>query len=86
LNWFATFQCLNCQHFWREPAPADTWEMACQVANAAVCPLCGAQMREGQVELLSHGEEKIAVILSVPYLSKSSSKNLPKFNKDPQRK
>jgi len=43
-------------------------------------------MREGQVELLSHGEEKIAVILSVPYLSKSSSKNLPKFNKDPQRK
>jgi len=86
LTWFATFQCLNCQHFWREPASADPWEMACKVAAVAVCPLCGAQMREGRVELLSHGEEKIAVLLSAPYLSKSPSKNFRKFIKDPEKR
>lgn len=75
MTWFATFQCLNCEHFWREPAPADAWEMASKVAAAAACPLCGAQMREGQVELLSHGEEKIAALLSAPYKFNPSSKN-----------
>jgi hypothetical protein len=65
---FATFQCLDCQHTWREPAPADTWEMAIKVAAVAVCPLCGAQMREGGVELLSHSQVKLAVLSSTPHV------------------
>jgi hypothetical protein len=72
LTWFASFQCLKCEHSWREPAPADAWEMACKVAAAAACPLCGAQMREGQVELLSHGESNIAVLVSTPHIFTSS--------------
>jgi hypothetical protein len=62
LTWFAAFQCLNCEHSWKEPAPADAWEMASQVAAAAVCPLCGATMREGRVELLSHRDLDVAVV------------------------
>lgn len=82
MTWFATFQCLNCQHFWREPAPEDTWEMACKVATVAVCPLCGAQMREGEVELLSHRDLKIAVLVSAPYTCKISCCS----TKDPERR
>ncbi|MCK9375593.1 MAG: hypothetical protein M0P73_05525 [Syntrophobacterales bacterium] len=61
MTWYAAFQCLNCEHSWREPAPADAWEMVRKVAAPASCPLCGARMDEGQVELLSHQETKIAV-------------------------
>ena len=68
MTMFATFQCLECEHFWREPAPGDTWEMAIKVAAVAVCPLCGAQMREGNVELLSHSEGNFAVLGSTPHL------------------
>lgn len=64
---FAAFQCLECEHFWREPAPPDSWEMAIKVAAVAVCPLCGAQMREGGVELLTHGEGHLAVLGSAPH-------------------
>jgi len=71
LTWFAAFQCLNCQHSWREPAPADAWEMACEVAAKAVCPLCGAKMREGQVELLSHSSVKLAVLASTHIFTSS---------------
>ena len=61
MTWYSAFQCLNCEHSWREPAPADAWEMVRKVAAPASCPLCGARMDEGQVELLSHQETKIAV-------------------------
>ena len=64
----ATFQCLECEHFWREPAPEDIWDMAIKVASVAVCPLCGAQMREGNVELLSHQEANFAVFGATPHL------------------
>lgn len=67
MMWFAAFQCLKCEHLWREPSPADAWEMACTVAAVAVCPLCGAPMREGGVELLSHNEVNIAVLGSIPH-------------------
>ena len=68
MTWFAAFQCLNCEHSWREPAPADAWAMVCTVAAAAICPLCGAKMREGQVELLSHHEQNLEIICSAPYM------------------
>ncbi|MCX5887879.1 MAG: hypothetical protein NTY36_00320 [Deltaproteobacteria bacterium] len=68
MTWYAAFQCLNCEHSWREPAPADAWEMVCKVAVSATCPLCGDRMDEGQVELLSHSETKIAVLCSAPYI------------------
>jgi len=72
LTWFAAFQCLKCEHSWREPAPADAWEMACNVAAVAACPLCGAKMREGEVELLSHRDLNIAVVGSAPHIFTSS--------------
>ena len=68
MTWYAAFLCLNCEHSWRETAPADAWEMVCKVAAPAACPLCGARMQEGQVELLSHDETKIAVPCSAPYI------------------
>jgi len=68
LTWFATFQCLNCEHSWREPAPADIWEMVRKVASPAICPLCGAKMREGQVELLSHRDSDIGLLCATPYV------------------
>jgi hypothetical protein len=67
--WFATFQCLNCEHSWREPAPADAWEMVCKVAATTTCPLCGAKMRESQVELLSHSDSHIGLLCAAPYVS-----------------
>lgn len=72
MTWFAAFKCLKCEHSWREQAPVDAWEMACKVAAAAVCPLCGAQMREGQVELLSHDDLNIAILRATPYIFTSS--------------
>ena len=72
MTWYAAFQCLNCEHSWREPAPADAWEMVRNVAAPAACPLCGARMQEGQVELLSHHETKIAVLCSAPYIFTST--------------
>jgi len=72
LTWFAAFNCLKCEHSWREQAPADAWEMAIKVAAVAVCPLCGAKMRESEVELLSHCEVKIALFASTSYLFTSS--------------
>ena len=54
MDWVAGFQCLVCAHRWQEPAPDDAWEMVARVANPASCPLCGARMSEGEVELLSH--------------------------------
>ncbi|MEW6660077.1 MAG: hypothetical protein AB1424_15575 [Thermodesulfobacteriota bacterium] len=65
---FAAFQCLECEHTWREPAPADAWEMVCKVAARAVCPLCGARMQEGGVELLSHNTANIAVLASTSHI------------------
>ena len=72
MTWFAAFQCLNCEHIWREPAPAEAWGMARKVAAEAVCPLCGAQMREGRVELLSHDDLNVAVLGSTPHIFTSS--------------
>jgi hypothetical protein len=60
--------------------------MASKVASAAVCPLCGAKMREAEVELLSHAEEKIAILGSASYMPKLSAKNFSSSTKDPQRK
>jgi hypothetical protein len=68
VTWYAAFLCLNCEHSWRETAPADAWEMVCKVAAPAACPLCGARTQEGQVELLSHHETKIAVLCTTPYI------------------
>jgi hypothetical protein len=42
--------------------------MAIKVAAVAVCPLCGAQMCEGNVELLSHKEGTVAVMGSTPHI------------------
>jgi hypothetical protein len=42
--------------------------MVLKVAASAVCPLCGAKMREGQVELLSHHEQNLEIICSTPYM------------------
>jgi len=56
MDWVSKFRCLNCGHSWFEAAPDDVWEMARQVASLAACPLCGAKMQFGQVELLSHQE------------------------------
>jgi hypothetical protein len=67
MTWYAGFQCLNCEHSWQEPAPADAWEMVRKVAGPASCPLCGAKMRDGQVELLSHRETKFAILCSTSY-------------------
>ncbi|MFZ5451206.1 MAG: hypothetical protein ACOZF2_04970 [Thermodesulfobacteriota bacterium] len=67
MTMFATFQCLECEHFWREPAPGNSWEVAITVAAVAVCPLCGARMREGNVEWLSHKEGNFAVLGSTPH-------------------
>jgi len=69
MTWYAAFQCLNCQHSWLEPAPADAWEMVLAVATQASCPRCGARMDEARVELLSHGEKKLAVLDSAPATS-----------------
>lgn len=68
MTWYAAFQCFDCQHVWREPAPEDVWEMVCKVAAQASCPMCGARMRDGLVELLRHSEEKIALLCSVSHL------------------
>jgi hypothetical protein len=46
--------------------------MACNVAAVAACPLCGAKMREGEVELLSHRDLNIAVVGSAPHIFTSS--------------
>jgi hypothetical protein len=67
MTWYAAFRCLNCEHAWREPAPADAWEMVRCVAGPAACPLCGAKMQDGQMELLSHSETKIALLRSTAY-------------------
>lgn len=67
MTWFAAFQCLQCEHSWREPAPADAWVMVCKVAASAVCPLCGATMQAGGVELLSHRDSNLAVLGAVPH-------------------
>jgi hypothetical protein len=67
MTWYAAFRCLNCEHSWREPAPADAWEMVVQVAAPLKCPLCGAKMGAGAIELLSHREEEIAVLVSLPH-------------------
>lgn len=67
MTWFAAFQCLHCEHSWREPAPADAWAMVVRVATSALCPLCGATMRGGEVELLNHQESNLAIFGSVPY-------------------
>jgi hypothetical protein len=42
--------------------------MVLKVAASAVCPLCGAKMREGQVELLSHHEQNLEITCSAPYM------------------
>jgi len=67
MTWYAAFRCLNCGHSWREPAPADAWEMVVNVAAPLKCPLCGAEMRGGELELLSHREGEVAVLGSFPY-------------------
>ena len=67
MTWLAAFQCLECDHFWLEPAPADPWEVVAKVAAPAACPRCGAEMRNGQIELVSHCESKIAVMCYSPY-------------------
>jgi hypothetical protein len=67
VTWYAAFRCLNCQHSWREPAPPDAWEMVLNVAAPLKCPLCGAEMRAGSIELLSHREGEVAVLASLPY-------------------
>jgi hypothetical protein len=67
MTWHAVLQCLNCRHSWREPAPEDVWEMACKVAAPASCPLCGARMRDGLVELLQHRSVKIALMRAVSH-------------------
>jgi hypothetical protein len=67
MTWYAAFRCLNCEHSWREPAPADVWEMAVKVAAPLQCPLCGAKMRGGAIELLSHREGEIAILASVSH-------------------
>jgi hypothetical protein len=72
LSLFAAFQCLDCEHTWREPAPEDAWEMAIKVAAKSVCPLCGAQMQEGRVELLSHSKVNLAVLSSTPHIFMST--------------
>jgi hypothetical protein len=81
LTWFAAFRCLECEHFWREPSPEDAWEMATQVAAAAVCPLCGAQMREGRVELLSHVELNPALLDSISYIFPPADNSSPRKTK-----
>jgi len=67
VTWYAAFRCLNCEHSWREPAPADAWEMVLTVAGPLKCPLCGAEMRGGAIELLSHREGELAIMVSIPY-------------------
>jgi len=67
MTWHAVFRCLNCQHSWRELAPEDAWEMVCKVATLASCPMCGARMRDGAVELLQHREAKIALMRAVSH-------------------
>lgn len=62
--------------------------MATQVAAAAVCPLCGAQMREGRVELLSHVELNPALLDSISYIflpADNSSQEKPKADKFPAK-
>jgi len=78
LTWFAAFRCLDCEHFWREPSPEDAWEMAREVAAAAVCPLCGAKMRDGRVELLSHAESNLAVISATTHNFSPADNSLPR--------
>ena len=68
MTWFANFQCLNCEHSWWEPAPADAWEMVTKVAATTTCPLCGATMRAGGVELLSYRDANIALLCAAPYV------------------
>jgi hypothetical protein len=68
MTWYAHFQCLNCQHSWREPAPEDAWEMVRKVAGPAACPLCAARMQDGLVELLQHQETKMSLSRSVSHL------------------
>lgn len=67
MTWYAKFRCLNCEHSWREPAPADAWEMVLNVAATLKCPLCGAEMRRGGLELLSHCEGELAVLASLTH-------------------
>lgn len=67
MTWYAAFRCLHCEHSWREPAPADAWEMAVNVAAPLKCPLCGAEMRAGGIELLSHRDGEVAVLASIPH-------------------
>lgn len=67
MTWYAAFRCLHCGHSWREPAPADVWEMVVNVAAPLKCPLCGAEMRGGELELLSHREGEVAVLGSFPH-------------------
>ena len=67
MNWYAAFRCLKCRHSWRELAPADAWEMILKVAAPIQCPLCGAKMGDGEIELLSHREGEVAVLASLPH-------------------
>jgi hypothetical protein len=38
------------------------------VVAPAACPLCGATMRAGGVELLSHRDSNIALLCAAPYI------------------
>jgi len=65
VTWVAGFHCLACHHRWQEPAPDDAWEMVVRVAGPASCPLCGAKMRDGEVELLSHRQSRAKPSVSI---------------------
>ncbi len=67
MNWVSGFRCLNCGHSWLEMAPDDIWEMVREVASPAACPLCGARMQHGQVELISYQERNLEVFGSCQY-------------------
>jgi hypothetical protein len=42
--------------------------MVTKVAATTTCPLCGATMRAGGVELLSHRDSNIALLCAAPYV------------------
>jgi hypothetical protein len=41
--------------------------MVLKVAAPIQCPLCGAKMGDGEIELLSHREGEVAVLASLPH-------------------
>jgi rubredoxin len=67
MDWVSKFRCLSCGHAWFEEAPDDIWEMVRRVASLAACPLCGAKMEFGQVELLSYRERHLEVFGTCQY-------------------